>query len=327
MGRPIRLDATDRVNLLLSFVPYLLENSPVTVTELASVFDVSTENVRELVRLLAMSGVPGDSGMYQHQDLFDIDWDAFENDDEVVLWNHIAVDSTPRLSQLEAASLIAGLQYIAGLADNSSSVHIEQLINKLSRGSHASPQPITITHNSVPSEVAIINEAISSGVSIACDYASPSSVHNRRVDPIRLDLVGQQWYLRGWCHMREELRTFRLSRMSNLSITAEKRLSSVTASELPDELFDVSDSTLIVSAEAPAHALGLIGEYQPENVHEKTNGMATFDVRLSSIDAVVPFVVSSGGVIRIVSPTSAIEVLERWVAAALSYQKDAGLTA
>ena len=327
MTRPTRLDATDRVNLLLSFVPYLLENNPVSVLELATVFDVSEENVRELVRLLAMSGVPGDSGMYQHQDLFDIDWDAFENDDDVVLWNHVAVDSTPRLSQLEAASLIAGLQYIAGLAEATDAVHVEKLISKLGQGTNSSPQPITITHSTVPSEVPIINEAIASGVSITFDYSSPSSVNQRQVDPIRLDLVGQQWYLRGWCHLRADLRTFRLSRMKELRITTEPRVSHLLPSQLPDELFDVGDSDVLVSAEAPIHSLSLISEYQPENVREKTNGMATFDVRLGTVNAVIPLVTSSGGVIRILSPASAQEVLNRWITTALSFQKDAGLNA
>lgn len=327
MSRPSRLDATDRVNLLLSFVPYLLENNPVQVAELASVFDVPAETVRELVRLLAVSGVPGDSGLYQHQDLFDIDWDAFENDDEVVLWNHIAVDSTPRLSQLEAASLIAGLQYIAGLADTVDSVHVEQVISKLSRGSHATPQPITITQNAVPGEVTILNDAITSDRSVSFSYVTPSLEEERRVDPIRLDLVGQQWYLRGWCHLRRDLRTFRLSRMRNVHISAERRITTVTPADLPDELFDVRDSDLLVSAEAPAHIMSLISEYQPENIREQADGSVLFDVRLGSVNAVVPFVTGSGGVIRILSPASAHEALLRWTEAAVSFQKDAGMTA
>lgn len=327
MNRPSRLDATDRVNLLLSFVPYLLEKSPVAVAELSSVFHVSSETVRELVRLLAVSGIPGESGMYQHQDLFDIDWDAFENDDVVVLWNHIAVDSTPRLSQLEAASLIAGLQYISGLAETTDSVHVEQLISKLSRGSSANPQSITIARSKVPDEVASINKAISAGVSITFLYAAPTSQNHRQVDPIRLDLVGQQWYLRGWCHLRQDVRTFRLSRMSDLQTTTDRRVSAVQPSELPDELFDVGAADLVIRAEAPSHALSLIREYQPENIREHSNGLVSFEVRLSTVNSVIPLVTSSGGVIRILSPENAVEVISRWADAALSFQKDGELSA
>ena len=73
-----RLEAADRVTLLMSFVPYLIDQGPVPVDQLAQHFDISPAQVQELVQLLAMSGVPGENGYYQHQDLFDINWDLFE---------------------------------------------------------------------------------------------------------------------------------------------------------------------------------------------------------------------------------------------------------
>ena len=58
-----RLEASDRVTLLMSFVPYLLEHGPVSVDDLAQHFDITTTQVEELVQLLAMSGIPGDCGL------------------------------------------------------------------------------------------------------------------------------------------------------------------------------------------------------------------------------------------------------------------------
>ena len=52
--------------------------------------------------LIAVSGVPGDTDSYQHGDLFDIDWDAFEEHDEIVLTNLVAIDDSPRFSAREA---------------------------------------------------------------------------------------------------------------------------------------------------------------------------------------------------------------------------------
>ena len=36
------------------------------------------DEIRASVELVAMSGVPGSTSTYQHEDLFDIDWTAFE---------------------------------------------------------------------------------------------------------------------------------------------------------------------------------------------------------------------------------------------------------
>lgn len=320
MSRPSRLDATDRVNLLLSFVPYLIEHSPVPVNEIARVFDTSTDSVRELIRLMAVSGIPGETGMYQHQDLFDIDWEAFEKDDHVVLWHHIAVDSTPRLSQREAASLIAGLQYISGLVGATDTDSVERIITKLSRGAHSQPQPITISSGAVPEEVALLNMAISGNHSVEFVYSSQGSTDFRRVDPIRLDLVGTHWYLRGWCHLREGVRTFRLSRMSELVLTEVERTTTVTPDELPDELFSVTDGLISVTCSGPSHVLSSIAEFQPSSVQETSESAVRFTVELASLSTVISLVAGTGGVLTVVSPREARQVVEEWTRRALSYQ-------
>ena len=64
------------------------------------------EQIRQAVRLIAVSGVPGETTQYQHDDLFDIDWDAFEQDDEIAITHLVAIDESPRFSAREAAALI-----------------------------------------------------------------------------------------------------------------------------------------------------------------------------------------------------------------------------
>lgn len=323
MSKHTRLDANDRVNLLLSFVPYLIDNSPVTVTELSEVFDTSEESVRELIKLMAVSGVPGDSGMYQHQDLFDIDWDAFETDDEVVLWNHVAVDATPRLSQLEAASLIAGLQYISGLAQSEDATAVKQLIAKLSKGANAEPPTISVQAGVIPADVATINSAIEHNHAVEFVYATRGKTERRRVDPIRLDVVGQQWYLRGWCHLRQALRTFRLSRVSDLSETQATRTTELAPADLPDELFDLSAGLVTLSCTVPGHSFNLVSEYQPANVRANDADVVSMDIQLATFDTVIPLVAGTSGALKVVSPHEAKRVLHEWAQRAVDFQLDA----
>jgi len=104
------LKAPDKLVFLLSFVPYLLEQRVVDVSEAAQHFGMTEDEIRDAVRLIATSGLPGETGTYQPNDLFDIDWDSFEDDDVIIVVHHVAIDDAPRLSAREAAALIAGLQ-------------------------------------------------------------------------------------------------------------------------------------------------------------------------------------------------------------------------
>lgn len=315
-----KLDATDRVNLLLTFVPYLLEHSPISVSELASTFDVTTEHTRELIRLLAVSGVPGDSGMYQHQDLFDIDWDAFEESDTVSLWNHIAVDSTPKLSRLEAASLIAGLQYLAALTDGAQSEEMSDLLTKLGGSVSVSPQPLGVAPSNKPAALEVVELAIAQQTQLQFVYHDGATQVERRVDPLRIEVVGQHWYLRAWCHLRSGLRTFRLSRMSDVSILSEPVTGAATVEDLSPELFTVSDSNTIVRCSVHPSVLPLLAEYQPVIVDESddSTGRASVDIAFGDLDAVTGLIALHGSAVTILSPDVAVARVTAWAQDLLS---------
>ena len=144
MAKNVRLEASDRVTYLMAFVPYLIEQGATSVSELADHFGLESSHVEELVQLLAMSGVPGDNGYYQHQDLFDINWDLFEEQKIVELWQHVGVEATPRFSAREAAALLAGLQYISGIVPERDKDIIDKLVTKISSGASAEPENLPV---------------------------------------------------------------------------------------------------------------------------------------------------------------------------------------
>ena len=97
--------ASDKLTFLLSLVPYLMDHDRVSVSEVAEHFGVPADRVRDAVSLIAMSGVPGETHQYLHGDLFDIQWDEFENNDTIVLTHLVAIDDSPRFSAREAAAM------------------------------------------------------------------------------------------------------------------------------------------------------------------------------------------------------------------------------
>ena len=92
------MQAQDKLAFLLALVPYLMDRDRVSVAEAAEHFGVDAESMREAVRLIAVSGVPGETNAYQPGDLFDIAWDDFEENDQIVLTHQVAIDDSPRFS-------------------------------------------------------------------------------------------------------------------------------------------------------------------------------------------------------------------------------------
>ncbi|NUT59029.1 MAG: WYL domain-containing protein, partial [Agromyces sp.] len=157
------LKAPDKLVFLLSFVPYLLERRVVDVSEAAQHFGMTEEEIRDAVRLIATSGLPGETGTYQPNDLFDIDWDSFEEDDVVIVVHHVAIDDAPRLSAREAAALIAGLQYLSASPENAGSASLASLMAKLTAGASAAPSRLAVAETAADASLALIREAVAEG--------------------------------------------------------------------------------------------------------------------------------------------------------------------
>lgn len=309
------LGARDKLNFLLTLVPWLMDHERVTVAAAAEHFGVDERAVRDAVELIAVSGVPGDTASYQHGDLFDIAWDAFEERGEIVLTNLVAIDDAPRFSSREAAALIAGLQYLAALPENADSAAIASLAAKLSRGVTGTPAPLGVAGTrEVDRVVALARTAMRRGVQLELDYRNARGEgERRRVDPLSIDSVDADWYLRGWCHLRAAVRTFRIDRMSDVVVTDEPisfRPGEVT---LPERLFQGTPEDLEVILEVPEDALPLIADYLTPGVPRSTeDGRVRTAVRVSHLPVLARLVAGMPGVARVLGPEEARRAVADW---------------
>lgn len=323
--KPQPLQARDKLAFLLALVPYLMDHDRVTVAEAADHFGVSPQQIRDAVNLIAVSGVPGETDAYQHEDLFDIDWDAFEQDDEIVLTNRVAIDDAPRLSAREAAALIAGLQYLSALPENADRSSIASLMGKLSHGASGAPSQVGIedieSRASVAPTLTLIRESVERGVQLEFDYLnSRGERERRRVDPLRVESIDADWYLRGWCHLRQAVRTFRLDRIASPVVTEapiEHRAGDV---RLPETLFEGSPDDLEVTIDVAPSALPLIADYIPDGartrpVTDAPGSPLRTTVRVSHFHGLKRLIASLPGVVTVVAPADARRAVAEWAAA------------
>jgi proteasome accessory factor C len=311
------MQAQDKLAFLLALVPYLMDRDRVSVAEAAEHFAVDPAQLRDAVRLIAVSGVPGETNAYQPGDLFDIAWDDFEDNDQIVLTHQVAIDDSPRFSAREAAALIAGLQYLTALPENADRDVIGSLMAKLARGASAAPSQVAVARSESDEVLATIRDAVIAGVQVEFYYlSSRGERERRRVDPLRIESVDQDWYLRGWDHLRTAIRTFRLDRIDNLVATDESITYRPGDVKLPETLFTGTADDLLVTVEVSASAVPLIEDYIPEGAtREERGGVIRTSLRVAHFHGLKRLVAGLSGVLTVLDPPEARQVVAGWARA------------
>ena len=311
------MQAQDKLAFLLALVPYLMDRDRVSVAEAASHFGVEKAQLRDAVKLIAVSGIPGETNQYQPGDLFDIAWDDFEENDQIVLTHQVAIDDSPRFSAREAAALIAGLQYLSALPENADRDVIGALMAKLARGATGAPSEVAVAGSETDETLATIRDAVAAGTQLEFDYlSSRGERERRRVDPLRIESIDQDWYLRGWCHLRKAIRTFRLDRIDDLSATDEPISYKPGDLTLPETLFQGTPDDLLVQIEVSASAVPLIVDYIPEGApRREVDGFVRTSVRVAHYHGLKRLVAGLSDVLTVLDPPEARRVVADWARA------------
>ncbi len=315
------LQAQDKLAFLLALVPYLIDRERVSVAEAARHFGVPESRIRRAVELIAVSGVPGETMQYQHGDLFDIAWDDFEQNDMIVLTNLVAIDDAPRLSAREASALIAGLQYLSALPEAADRDAIRALMAKLSRGAGGAASNVAVGQDLHDATLATIRQAMADGRGLAFDYAGPRSRGGTRsVDPLRVESIDTDWYLRAWDLDRGALRTFRLDRMSGVRVEARAATTSAADVVIPDTLFQQAREDVIVTVELDSSSLPLVADFLADTA-DAPDDDGRVRIRLAAsngFDGVVRLVAGLPGRAVVLDPPAARTAIRDFAAAALA---------
>jgi len=313
------LHAADKLAFLLSLVPWLMDHERVSVAEAAAHFGVGVGEIRRAVELIAVSGIPGETTQYQHGDLFDIAWDDFEQNDVIVLTNLVAIDDSPRFSAREAAALIAGLQYLSSLPENADRTAIATLMSKLSRGASSEPSQVAVDQSETNEVLALVSRAVETGVQLEFDYrGTRGAAERRRVDPLRVESVDADWYLRAWDHLREALRTFRLDRVGAPALTTTPITHRATDVTLPETLFEGSPDDLLVVLDLDAAAAPLLADYGPDEPEPLSDGRVRLRLRVNRLGTLARLVAGLPGRPEVVQPESARTAVADWAARAVA---------
>ena len=327
----------DRVLLLLSLVPYLREHGPVPVSELAETFGVAPELLRSLVRFLGTAGVPGETLSYQDQDLFDIDWDALEEQDLVSLTRTVAVEDAPRFAPAETAALVAGLHALTAVLPPADAVLARETAAKLGAALGAAGAPtVSVSADPEDERVARLVSAIERGQTVGFRYRDAAGAESERtVEPRALTQGPGGWYLRGICLDRGAERTFRVDQIFELRAEAPGAPEAPEAPESPTESTKPAAPAVPTAPAAPsepaaaspvtritarvsAAALPRIAGFAPTVIDEPAPGSVRVEVEAWHADAAIRLVQLAPGEISVEAPAAARDAVRSWTARALA---------
>lgn len=301
--------ATENLLLLLALVPYVLDRGEVTVAEAAAQFGRTEEDISRAVELIACAGIPGDSLAYSHLDLFDIDWELFENEGIITFWNTVAIDQQPRFSAREASALLAGLQYLQSHPAYAGRSDVDAVIDKIKRGSgHGPSDRIGVGAATLEAHLDALGSALERGVSTRVVYHNKrGEVATRLIDPLVLESRDAAWYVRAWCHERRALRTFRVDHIESLEVTNQPRHGGASLiDDISADLFEPSPDDIQVVIEVHPRALPLIADYIPRGQSiPQTDAPISLTIAFAHYGSLIRLVAANAGLMRVLEPATA----------------------
>lgn len=198
---------------LFKIVYYLLEKGKTTAPELAERFEVSIRTIYRDLDTISASGIP----IYATQG----------KGGGISLLPDFVLDKS-LLSEQEKEQILMALQGITATGD----IKADDLLAKLGRLFQSKTTNwIEVDFSywlkntpKTPKEDVFntLKEAIFNRRVVQFSYFGSNGVFsNRTVEPIKLVFKGQDWYLCGFCRLRNDFRFFKLTRMKELEIFAE----------------------------------------------------------------------------------------------------------
>lgn len=206
----------NRTDRLYAIVEELRASAPGsrTARELADLYEVSTRTIERDVLALQEAGVPirgaaGRRGGYSIDPARTLPPVNFTPAEALAITVALTGDAGP----FAAAGRSAGNKVLAAMSndDVAATRAMAERVRRYRRprqGGQPPQVPVTV------------QRAIAEQLVVAIDYLDRNSAPSRReVEPVGVIALDDDWYLVGWCRLRNDARTFRLDRIHGAELT------------------------------------------------------------------------------------------------------------
>lgn len=304
------LSGADRYNFMMALTGYLISHRQQPIESVAKHFQVSEKEIRSAVVTISLSGV----GHYRPDELFFLDYDLLE-EGIVDLSFAPTLEAVPRLSTRQAAAIASGLSYLLELVDEQDKSEIEELLKLFSSGAAGQKDlPFMVQPVNTDSDLYLVRQAVAEQRVITCSYINTTGqISQRQIEPVQIESRDSNWYLRGYCLTKQELRVFRIDRMREISMlgTFDSRSQLETS-----EIYSPNESDTEVLFEVDPEAFSLIADYMP-NYEISGNQSIQVKIPIGQLSNLGRIVARYSGAVRVLAPEQAKAAVREFAERAL----------
>ncbi len=289
------MSAGDAVGRMLTLVPWLLERPGASVAETAEAFGVSESTIRSDLGHLDFCGLPGLGGGA----LFDVTIEA----DRILVSMADELRRPLRLTPREALRLVLTVSAVEdALGDELPA--LRSAVEKVREAARLPSDTAVAVATGRSGHVPVLRQAIVDDRQVRLDYQGRTdpAPRWRTVDPWRLDVTADGWYLHGRDVEADGARVYRLDRLGDLEVTDVPR-ASAAPERLPTPHYEPTGPTVDVEVVLGPSARWLADTVTVTHDEEVVNGRRVV-FATDALDWVARLLLMGGSDVEVVAPTA-----------------------
>lgn len=275
---------------LFKIVYHLLEKGKSTAPELAEKFEVSIRTIYRDLDTISAAGIPI--------------YDTQGKGGGIFIMQDFMLNKS-LLSEQEKEQILMALQGISATEHNQT----DELLMKLSglfqsKVTNWIEVDFSEWYKNTPNYDVfnLIKNAIFNQYTITFSYfAREGNYSNRTVEPIKLIFKNKDWYLYGFCLLRNDFRFFKLTRIKDLEISSDTFIREVKSSH---EIETVIKNKNFIHAKlkfSPKVAFRVYDEFT-DNVSKDNQGNLYVNIDLPDNETLFSYILSFGDNVEILEP-------------------------
>jgi predicted DNA-binding transcriptional regulator YafY len=300
-----------KINRLLEITLTLLNKNTVTAEEMAERFGVSTRTIYRDVDELSSAGVP----VFTNRG----------NKGGISLLENFAINRT-MLTEHERDSLLLALKTLQATRYPEIDAILEKIGAVFKKAAddwvHIEFSPWGSGPND-ENKFLNIKRAILENKVVVFDYINADGIMSRRnIEPMQLLFKGQAWYVWGYCRMKHDFRTFRISRIKDLSITGESFSRRTLENIKNDEPPPLMPKTVTLKLRfKPEDLYRVYDDYDEERITRNKDGTYDVTVTFPEDEWVYGYIQSFGPYVEVLEPPHVREIIREQMQKTLNYYK------
>ncbi|MEA4846372.1 MAG: YafY family protein [Clostridiaceae bacterium] len=299
-----------KLDRLISILVLLLRRERIQAKELAEIFEVSIRTILRDVEAINLAGIPiityqGAKGGIGIAEGYRLDKSVLTEDDMSTIIS--------TLKGMEGTMSGSGHEILMEKLRNTlPSSQLETLDTKVKQlVIDLSPWG---ANELLKDSVTCIRRAIENHNEIEFIYIDSTGKRtNRIVEPYSLVLKGQKWYLYAWCHIREDFRLFKLSRMRELKPTTvayQPRKASLEQLDWEDP-WRASENAVSLRLVFEEELESIVTDWFGEDIEKLEDGRLLATAMLPENNWLYGFILSFGTGVEVIDPPHIRKILAK----------------